>query len=88
MPNFDCGDEELNGFLQEAALDEQEQKLNRTILLYYKGELAAYCSLCADSIRLSESEAQDSSLPRKVVPAIKIARLARDARFKNMGFGR
>jgi predicted GNAT family N-acyltransferase len=88
LANFDCGDEELNCFLQEEALDEQEQKLNKTILLYYKGELAAYCSLCADNIRLSDSEMQDSSLTRKVVPAIKIARLARDKNFTEMGFGR
>ncbi len=88
LANFNCGDDELNRFLQEEALNEQEQKLNKTVLLYYKGELAAYCSLCADSIRLSDSEMQDDGLPRSVAPAIKIARLARDRSFKEMGFGR
>ena len=88
LANFNCGDNELNRFLLEDALDEQEQRSNRTYLVYYLGEIAAYCSLCTDSIRLKEDEAKDDGTPRVVAPAIKIARLARDIRYRGLGIGR
>lgn len=86
---FDCNDEEMNRFLKEEAYEEQRMGMNSTILLYYKGTLAAFCSICCDSIPLNDSERQEENISvRYKVPAIKIARLGRDVRFRGQGFGR
>ncbi|MBH0159897.1 GNAT family N-acetyltransferase [Fictibacillus sp. 26RED30] len=86
LANFDCGDEEMNEYLVKEAFVSQELGMNTTTLLYYEGRLAAFCSICADSIRLAEEEKGDD-LPLTNVPAIKIARLGRDKEFKEYGFG-
>ncbi|MDD3880380.1 MAG: hypothetical protein PHP26_10430 [Syntrophomonas sp.] len=87
LANFDCGDSEINYFLQEEAFLEQEIGLNSTILLYYEGKLVAFCSLCCDSITLSKEERQIDGHTRYRVPAIKLARLGRDISWKGLGFG-
>lgn len=79
---------EMNEFLRTEALDQQAQGLNTTSLLYYKGDLAAYVSVCADSIRLNESEQESDAVNYSTAPAIKIARLAVDKRFAGHGFGK
>ncbi len=85
---FDCGDSDMNEFLREESLDQQMQNLSKTYLLYYMGELAAFCSICADSIKLHYEEKQGERLSRNVAPAIKIARLGRDIKFSGLGLGR
>ena len=85
---FDCGDDEMNRFLKEECFEEQSLGLNSTYVLYYKGELAAFCSICADKISLSSDEQEQASLPRKSAPAIKIARLGRSVSFRGHEFGR
>ncbi|MCL6638347.1 MAG: GNAT family N-acetyltransferase [Firmicutes bacterium] len=88
LANFDCDDEEMNRFFRIEAFDEQERGMNTTILLYYRGELAAACSICCDAISLSKQEKEEEGVPYAKVPAIKIARLGRDIKFKGLGFGR
>lgn len=78
----------MNRFLSEECFWEQKSGLNTTYLLYYRGKLAAFCSICADKISLSKSEQQTDNLPRHSVPAVKIARLGRDVQFKGYGFGK
>lgn len=87
LVNFDCNDEEMNRFLKEEAYKEQCAGLNNTILLYYKGDLAAFCSVCCDSIPLSNQERSDNFPPYKI-PAIKLARLGRHHKYKDYGFGK
>lgn len=88
LANFDCGDAEMNRFLQEEAYEEQDKGLNSTILLYYEGILAAFCSVCCDSIPLSDTEREDGKLPPYKIPSIKIARLGRDVRYRGLSFGK
>lgn len=88
MSEFDCGDPEMNRFFKEECLEEQEHGLNKTYVLYYRGELAAFCSICADRISLAPSEKDEVSLPRNSVPAVKIARLGREIRYKSLGLGK
>lgn len=88
LANFDCGDEEMNDFLTTQAFPEQQIGMNNTILLYYYGELAAFCSICADSLRLGHSERETEDVPYEVVPAIKIARLGRNIKQKGQGLGK
>lgn len=79
--------ESMNVFLVSEAYDQQQLGLNTTILLYYKGDLAGFVSLCADAIRLEENEMSSDLCAYPIAPAIKIARLAVDARFQGIGFG-
>lgn len=88
LVSFDCSDEEMNRFLNDEAYEEQDKGMNSTILLYYEGSLAAFCSVCCDAIRLSKDESRDGDIPYCKVPAIKIARLGRNTKYKNYGFGR
>jgi len=85
---FDCGDIEMNSFLRNEAYQEQETGMNSTILLYYEGELAAFCSVCCDSIPLSKEEREEEKIEVTYkVPAIKIARLGRVLKYKDYGLG-
>jgi hypothetical protein len=88
MIEFDCDDPEMNRFFQEECLDEQEHGLNKTYVLYYREELAAFCSICADRISLTPTEKDKVSLPRNSVPAVKIARLGREKRYKTLMLGK
>ncbi len=85
---FDCSNKEMNDFFKEDAYREQEKGLNNTYLLYYKGSLAAACSVCCDAISLNEDEKEEEDVPYTKVPAIKIARLARDLNFHGLGLGK
>ena len=87
LASFDCGDEEMNNFLKNDAFEQQDEGMSRTILLYYTGKLAAFCSVCADSLRLDDEEQRTEKIPLSVVPALKIARLGRDVTLKDFELG-
>ncbi|MGE5396057.1 MAG: hypothetical protein ACM3MK_00825, partial [Chitinophagales bacterium] len=87
LVEFNSEDTEIDLFLKQEALKEQSNGLNSTILLYYAGKLAGYCSICCDSISLTREEREQDELNYYRIPAIKIARLGRDIKFKNHGFG-
>ncbi len=87
LADFDCGDGNINDFLRDEAFSEQEIGMNTTVLMYYKGRIACFYSICADSIKLTEEEKSDA-LSYSNIPAIKIARIGRDIRFRNQEFGK
>lgn len=84
LASFDCGDADLNEFLQADALRLQVLHVTRTYLAFYEGSLVGYVSLLADAVKLKTGERKRLSIGPKslghrdhpVVPAIKIARLA------------
>jgi GNAT superfamily N-acetyltransferase len=85
---FNCGDEEMNTFLRVEAYAEQAMGMNSTVLLYYQGSLAAFCSVCCDAIPLSDAEREEEQITvHYKAPAIKIARLGRDLKFVGIGLG-
>lgn len=86
LANFDCADAAMNEFLKSEAYNEQELGMNYTTLLYYEGELAGFYSICTDSIKLSEDEKSEDLIYTNV-PAIKIARIGRDIKFKGLQIG-
>ncbi len=88
MIEFDCDDAEMNRFFREECFDEHEHGLNKTYVLYYRGELAAFCSICADRKSLAPSEIDEVTLPRSSVPSVKIARLGREKKYKIVNAGR
>nr|WP_284502108.1 GNAT family N-acetyltransferase [Clostridium tertium] len=79
--------ENINHFLKNEALEEQNQGLNTTFLLFNEDVLVGFVSLCNDSIRLAMEEKQEDSVPYANIPALKIARLAIDKRFQGTSLG-
>ena len=88
---FDCGDEELNDFLKNDALKQQNSKLNVTKLVVYKEKIIGYFSLLTDTLifRNIRDENVSSEIKKKLqiqrknrtLPAVKIGRLAIDKKY-------
>lgn len=84
---------EMDDFLKYEAYVDQEKGLSRTHLLVVKNEdkkekIAAYISLCNDSVKLDVAEKEDLGYAYKFVPSMKIARLAVSTEFKHLGIGK
>jgi GNAT superfamily N-acetyltransferase len=88
---FDSGDEELNDFLKNDSLKEQQFLLSRTHLCFYKDHITGFITLAADSIRLDKDKLDDSQriygCDYPAYPCILIARLATDKRLQGHGIG-
>ncbi len=85
--SFNCLNSELNDFLKNDALDDQNNLITRTSLCFWNDELAGFVALVADTI---EAKAVIDGIERykySKYPAIKIARLAVDSRFERKGIG-
>jgi len=85
--DFCCEEEELNDYLRNDAKKECAEMFSTTHLLYHQGNLVGYFSLVTDTVfnkRLRKSICYPYG---DQLPAIKIARLARDAKYKNCGVG-
>ena len=49
LNDFDCGDEDLNDFLKNDAINQQKEKLNITKLILCEDKLIGYTSLLTDT---------------------------------------
>lgn len=97
LNEFDCGDEELNDFLKNDALKLQNSKLSLTKLVMYEGKIIGYTSLLTDALILKNIRDQKIKLDiknelnitkkDKLLPAVKIGRLAIDKKYTNYGLG-
>lgn len=94
VQTFDCGDKDLNDFLntEEVARYEREG-LGRTYLVYYQGNLVAYFTVSFDGLRTEylrtvKSFSKLAEMHLEALPAVKIGRLAVDRNFQNLGIGR
>lgn len=92
VSSFDCGDPDLNEFLQKDALKYQNEHLSFTRVVFHEKELVAYITLLTDSIVLKTPEKKklvdfhDSVMQW---PALKIGRLAVvTTRQKQCGIGK
>lgn len=93
---FDCGDEDLNGFLLDDARFYNEQLLAHTYIIEDDDETIAYYSILNDKISQTDL---DKSLWRKLrkniphekhydsYPAVKIGRLAISRKYAGQGIG-
>lgn len=81
---------EMEDFLKQEALAEQEKGLNTTHLFIdtVSEKIAAYVSLCNDSIQLEFEELVEMNLAYATVPAVKIARLAVATEYQGKGIGK
>jgi len=89
---FECGDDDLNGFLRDDALRLQQRNTVRTYLALYDGDLVGFISLMVDAVVLETKERKTLRLnhaDHPVLPALKIARLATAKSFReaNIGLG-
>jgi GNAT superfamily N-acetyltransferase len=85
--SFNCSSPELNDFLKNDALADQNNMISRTGLCFWKDELVGFVALLADTI---EAKAVIDGLEHyeyRKYPGVKIARLAVDSRFERKGIG-
>ena len=93
---FDCGDEDLNGFLLNDAKAFMQKKIANTFLLTDGGKVVAYFSLLTDKIAKSEAANSKwrklrSKFPHEKhfnsYPAIKIGRFAVSQDYRDQHIG-
>ncbi|MDQ1252556.1 MAG: hypothetical protein QG646_1677 [Euryarchaeota archaeon] len=85
--SFSCLSRELNDFLKNDALNDQNNLISRTSLCFWNDELVGFFTLIADTI---EAKAVIDGLEHyeyRKYPGVKIARLAVDSRFERRGIG-
>jgi len=85
--SFNCSSSELNDFLKNDALADQNNLITRTSLCFWKDELTGFVAMVADTI---EAKAVIDGIERykySKYPVIKIARLAVASRFERRGIG-
>jgi GNAT superfamily N-acetyltransferase len=100
LSSFDCGDMDLNDFLQNDSKNYLKSMLAVTYLIKVEDEIAAYFCLSYDSltrttILTTEEKALwnkvgrkiPNSKRRKTYPAVKIGRLAVNQKFSGLGLG-
>jgi GNAT superfamily N-acetyltransferase len=87
LSSFSCLSQELNDFLKNDALIDQNNMISRTRLCFWNNELVGFFTLIADTI---EAKAVIDGLEHyeyRKYPGVKIARLAVDSRFERKGIG-
>ena len=90
LPSFNSISAELNEFLINDALEDQENMISKTYLSIWKENLVGFVTLLTDTIGVQlihESEGVDGYQYTKY-PAIKIGRIAVDKNNERMGVGR
>ena len=90
LSSFNSVSAELNDFLINDALEDQENMISRTYLVFWKENFVGFVTLIADTIGVQlihESERVDGYEYTKY-PAIKIGRFAVDRSYERMGIGR
>lgn len=85
LSNFSCGVKDLDEFLKEDALNQQEQNLSVTYLAIYENKILGYVSILADTIECKTISKIKGKYPS--YPAVKIGRLAIDKKYKGQGLG-
>lgn len=87
---FDCGNDDLNDFLQSDALGYQDQHLAGVWVVFRRRTLVAFFSMSADAIPLDKAEPQpDGCLGKDIrtYPALKVGRLATQTAHQGIGIG-
>ena len=89
VSGFESTSSELNGFLKEDALKNQEELFSKTYLCCRSNQLVGYVAFTTDIIRKKDIRKEEQiEIPYKEYPAIKIARLAVDKKYERRGVGR
>ena len=88
LSEFDCGVEELNGYLQRHAYQAQAGEGARTYLSYSDTVLSGYYTLAYGTVEFAAAPGRvTKELARHPVALMLLARLAVDKRFTGKGLG-
>jgi len=90
LSQFDSGEPDLDRWLRDNALKQQERSLSRTFVLVddVTGQVVAYYTLLAHTVeKATLPSRQRSSVPERV-PAVLLAKLAVDVSAQGRGLGR
>jgi len=96
LPAFSCGDDDLDAFLRDDAIGLQADNVTRVYLAWYRIEfqdasaLVGYAALVASTIELATREKKRCNLQGlhyKLIPAVKLGRLAVSTQFKQVFSG-
>ncbi|MFQ5909969.1 MAG: hypothetical protein ACE5IJ_04515 [Thermoplasmata archaeon] len=88
VKRFDCGDEGINRFLREDAIKQQEQKYLSTYVTVNGRDVGTYATVANGVVELTDVEKEDfPDFPYPQIPALLLARLGRDIRYKGSGLG-
>lgn len=89
--NFDCGEPPLNDFLNTEEVEQYENaSAGRTTLVFYRGELVGYYTLCpaelkSDLVQTHKSFSKIQELNLEAYPAWKIGRFAVQTKWQGTG---
>ena len=87
---FDCGDEAVNQFLREKALQDQERDLSRTMVLAGLQDnpkrIIGYHTLVMSQVRQEEIPNDRPKITRSI-PVILLGQIGIDAEFQGRGLG-
>ena len=87
---FNCGDEDLNEFIQNDALLQMQAKMNVTYLCRDKNngkEPIGFLTISNDSIKIRNADKKRLGISYPAYPAIKIGRLATDKKYQRKNIG-
>lgn len=94
IPQFDCGKEGMNDFINtEEVYEFQRQKLGNTRLVYYDDELAAYFTLAPNALTRQEYAGDETKHSGELydklgeIPAMLLGKIAVDKEYKGEGLG-
>lgn len=90
LMDFKSYNKDLEKFLREDALHNQEQTISLTFLWFYKSQLASYITLLTDRITLNanlQRTFQKKGIHYHTSPALKIGRLCVHDNFLKRGLG-
>lgn len=92
--DFDCGQPPLNDFLNTSEVaDYQKASAGRTTLVFFRGELVGYYTLCpaelkSELVETHKSFSKSQELHLEAYPAWKIGRFAVQKKWHRKGVGR
>ena len=96
LSDFECESEDLNDFLKNDALKQQEEKLNLTKLIICDEEIIGFVSMLTDSMKINilRDKTEKEKIKDKLnisennrLPSIKIGRFAIDKKYAGKGLG-
>jgi GNAT superfamily N-acetyltransferase len=86
---FCCGNNEIDHFLKNSAIAEQEEMLSRTYLICINNDVIGFFTLSASSIEVLAVDAIDGieEFSESIYPAIDLSKLAVTKKFQGKGIG-
>ena len=90
LESFCCGNNDLDDFLKNCAITEQEDKVSRTYLTCLHNEAIGFFTLSASGIEVLAIDTIDNvkEFSESIYPAIDIHKLAVTKKFQGRGIGR